>query len=200
MQAGRNVPRFFARMFCQSRARPNPKGKVVLFFLLLYNYRGNKIKNMALFSSESKPASNWYVAATHYLTGGLVTPGIISGVVGYGLGAVGFNKSNSLVQLAVGLVINIFALWLGIMYSANYISRSYIIRDKAKVVKLSTIYYVLGSAVFIVITFVFNIILALAYSLSGKIGQIPTAYDYFVIVAISILETYLFFYFSKKYL
>ncbi len=80
---------------------------------------------------ERKKSSNWYMAATHYLTAGFAIPFVI-GLVATLLVRVGLSTffSVPLLLTIFLLVIGVLSIWLGTMYSANYLKKAYIIDDK----------------------------------------------------------------------
>ncbi len=160
---------------------------------------------MSLFTSEAKPTSNWYVALTHYLTGGLVAPGIISAVIAYGLNSfINTGNLNIIFDTLLGSVMSILSLWLGIIYSQNYVKRHYIIKDINQVVKLSTIFYFIGSIIILVLFYAFGILYLIAVSLGNRecdVTQFCDPKNSIIIYSIlTIIETYLFYILSKKYL
>ena len=160
---------------------------------------------MALFASEAKLTSNWYVAATHYLTGGLVAPAIISGVIAYGLNSVIKTENlNIIFDILVGTVVSILSLWLSIIYSQNYIKRHYLIKDTNKVIKISTIFYFVGSIIILAIFYAFGILYLIAVGLGNhecEVAQFCDPKNSIISYSIlTIIETYLFYILSKKYL
>lgn len=133
---------------------------------------------------EKKKSSNWFIAATHYLTAGFAIPFLIGIVANFIL--IPLIKLGSITLLMLfAWVVKILAIWLGIMYSANYLKKTYIIDDKEKIVNLSTIYFV-----------VLNVGYTLIQIIIGKIVGSDIAYFLlFVIVA-----SFLFYLFSKKHI
>ena len=88
---------------------------------------------------EKKHSANWNIAATHYLTAGFAFPWIANFVGGIIVAI--FIPRGFLLFLLLALL-SLLGAWLGVKYSANYLKKTYIIPDKNKIVKLSTIYYV----------------------------------------------------------
>jgi hypothetical protein len=156
---------------------------------------------MSLFSQEPKSASNWNVAATHYLTGGLVAPALISGIVAFGLSSL-TKAENSFLSMVTGFIVNVLALWLGVIYSKNYLNRTYVISDRVRVVNLSTIYYLIANYIFIGLFYSYNFIYVVAISLSGRqqTGHLTKAGDLAIMASVTLIETYIFYLLSKKYL
>lgn len=102
---------------------------------------------------EKKQSANWYIAATHYLTAGFVIPFLVSLVAG--IIAVPFvaiinpgATKNSLIVLIVVTALMLVALYLGVIYSSRYLAKTYIIKDSAKIVKLSVIYMIVIFVIF----------------------------------------------------
>lgn len=160
---------------------------------------------MSLFTSETKPTSNWYVAATHYLTGGLVAPGMISAIIAYGLNSfINTRDLNIIFNTLLGSIIGILSLGLGIIYSQNYIKRHYIIKDINQVIKTSTIFYFIGSIIILILFYAFGILYLIAIGLGHHECDVTQFCDpKNLIISYSILtiiETYLFHILSKKYL
>ncbi len=97
---------------------------------------------------KRKKSANWYVAATHYLTSGFVVPFLIYLVSGFTIMPFVESLNSFALNIATRAIIGILAIWLGIMYSARYLRKAYIIdnESKEKVVNLSTIYFAVLSA------------------------------------------------------
>jgi hypothetical protein len=132
---------------------------------------------------EKKQSANWNIAATHYLTSGFAIPFIMGLILGVPA-AIIVGKDNAVLLTIVLSIIWLVSIWAGIMYSAKFIAKTYIVNDKNKIATLSTIYLiVLGSA--------FRL-----YNLSSKGINISFIIDavFFVVVVI------LFYILSKKYL
>ena len=105
---------------------------------------------------QKKQSSNWYIAATHYLTAGFAIPLIIGVIAGFVIvpfiTAIG---SEILVMLFV-LVISSLSVWLGVMYSARYLKRTYIISNPGAIIKLSTAYGVILGGGFLTLQIFMN--------------------------------------------
>lgn len=89
---------------------------------------------------EKKRSRNWYIAATHYLTSGLVMPLIITFIATFILAML--VRGESPILVVANIVILPLSLWLGARYSASFINRRYVVPNAQKVVKLSTVYLV----------------------------------------------------------
>ena len=88
---------------------------------------------------SKKEVSAWYAAATFYLTAGFVMPLIFSLI--YSL-IVSPLVGEGTIDSILAIVFVLFGIWIGIMYSARYIRKVYIIRDGKKIINLATIYLV----------------------------------------------------------
>lgn len=86
-----------------------------------------------------KEVSAWYAAATFYLTAGFVMPLIFGLIYGFIISPlVGVGTLDTILAIVFALL----GIWVGIMYSARYIRKAYVIKDKNKIVNLATIYLV----------------------------------------------------------
>jgi len=133
---------------------------------------------------EKKKSSNWYIAATHYLTAGFAIPLIIGLIVTFILLPL-IKLDSLLLTMVFVLAIRVLSVWLGTIYSANYLKRTYIIEDKDKIINLATTYLV-----------VLNLGYILLNTLIGKAAGTDILYSFigFIIVA------FLFYVVSKKYI
>ncbi len=133
---------------------------------------------------EKKKSSNWYIAATHYLTAGFAIPFIIGLVATFILLPL-IKLGSSLLIMVFLLVIRILSIWLGTIYSANYLKKTYIIENKDKIINLATTYLVVLNGGYILL----NILI-------GKATGIALVYSFvgFIIAA------FLFYIISKKYI
>lgn len=133
---------------------------------------------------KRKQAKDWYISATHFLTAGFILPLLINLIAGLVLSLLGIKSIVLISIIATGIWV--LAIWLGVMYSANYLKKTYIIRDKDVIAKLSTIYYIVFRFSFIVIGFLSAIELTMFEILFEIVNSV------FVIV--------LFYLFSEKYI
>ena len=138
-----------------------------------------------------KKSSNWYIAATHYLTAGFAIPFVIGLIASFLIraGALAFLSAPLLLMIFL-LVIRVLSIWLGIKYSANYLKKAYIIDDKDKIVNLATVYFVvLNFGYFLIQIFSSN------KFLGGKVAGVDIAYSLIGLIIAAVL----FYIFSKKY-
>lgn len=93
---------------------------------------------------EKKASADWYIAATHWLTSGFVIPLILGFVAIMVLAAIigsGASANTFTVSVAIIILTPIF-FWLGVMYSAKYLDKTYVIKNAQNIVLLSTVYLV----------------------------------------------------------
>jgi hypothetical protein len=86
-----------------------------------------------------KEVSIWYAAATFYLTAGFAMP-LLSGFI-YSFFVSPFIGEGMLDDI-LAIIFSVIGIWLGIMYAARYIRKTYIIRDRKKLINLATTYLV----------------------------------------------------------
>ena len=88
-----------------------------------------------------KQSANWYIAATHYLTAGFVIPILTILILGLFIGFLPI--LSPIVSGLFYFVVIALAVWLGVIYSANFLKKTYIVKNKDKIVNLSTIYLII---------------------------------------------------------
>ena len=135
-----------------------------------------------------KQSANWYIAATHYLTAGFVVPllgGLVAGIL---LAALNVNNPTQL--YVIRALVAVVLIYLGVMYSARYVNKTYVITDARKIVNLSTIYIIVLSVIFIAFP---------AWYAASK-GLVTSTND-IQFQALNVIITVVVFYFaSKKYI
>lgn len=137
-----------------------------------------------------KKQSNWYTAATHFLTAGFAIPMIIFLLTGFVIGYIGFDITQPAVQMIIN-IIWLASIWLGVMYSANYLARANHIENASEVVVLSTIYRIV-----LILPFIALYIFALATNSQLNSNQ---TIEISVNLLFTIIGTLLFYWTSKKY-
>jgi hypothetical protein len=92
--------------------------------------------------NEKKQSASWYIAATHWLTSGFVVPLILNILISLVLGLVfGGDLKNKITLIAfVSIIFSPLIYWSGVMYSARYINKKYIIKNSNEIANLATIY------------------------------------------------------------
>ena len=88
---------------------------------------------------EKKNSSEWYIAATHWLTA-MVSSVIFGAIIIFLLAMI---TQNPMVVLVGMIVLNPVVMWFAVKYSARYLDKTYVIRDASNIVLLSTIYLVI---------------------------------------------------------
>jgi len=89
---------------------------------------------------EKKQSPHWYIAITHYLTAGFVIPLLVMIGTLYLVAWLFILYPDILAKLNE-VIVSLFmliAIWLGVIYSAKFIDKKYIIIDSAKVINYST--------------------------------------------------------------
>ncbi len=119
-----------------------------------------------------KRSANWYIAATHYLTAGFVIPFLMMFIFGFFIGFLPVLPP-VLTYLLYSIVMAI-AIWLATIYSANFLKKKYIIKDRNKIVNLSTIYLIVIGIIglvlqgFSVLSIVVLAVMAVVFYLASK--------------------------------
>jgi len=132
-------------------------------------------------TKPKKESKTWYLSATHLLTSIITIPLLLLTIPNY----LAFGSGN---QFFMDLVYILYtpSIWIGVIYSANYINKKYIINDKSKIVKLSTI-YLIG-------LFVFGFILTIMDK------NIMTYYRMLFIVVLNVITVIGFYLLSNKFI
>lgn len=142
----------------------------------------------AYMPAPKKQSAIWYIAATHYLTAGFAIPfvgGLVLGFVHY----YALPTPNDLVTLSMKALESVILTYLGVMYGAKYVNKTYVITDASKIVKLSTKYFVSLSVFWWALTFFFLSQLPEVSSAIVSIG-----------VATTVASIVVFYFASKKYI
>ena len=90
-------------------------------------------------SKDRTVSTTWYIAATHFLTAGFAVPFIATVLVGFVLDR---TIPGSLTAGLITLVVSVIAVWFGVIYSARYFEKAYIIPNPTSVIKYAVGYYV----------------------------------------------------------
>lgn len=133
--------------------------------------------------NEKKNSANWNIAATHFLTAGFVMPFLVKLVTMAIVGAL-FSSLSFSTAFIIQLAIIILSVWLGVMYSAKYIYKKYVITNSSSIIGLSTAYTIVLQAILLII----------GISREGGINA-DTAYG----IILSLVLVLSFYFFSKKY-
>lgn len=101
---------------------------------------------------EKKQLKSWNIAITHWLTAGFVMPFLINLLAVFVIFPL-IEIESTIQVFIIDFILALMAVWLGVVYSAKYLRRKYIIVDKNKVVILSTIYlFVIRIVYFLVVS------------------------------------------------
>lgn len=130
---------------------------------------------------EKKQAANWYIGATHFLTAGFVMPLLVN-LIG-GLLIYSIFKEGVIAQIS-SLFLLVLAIWLGVKYSSNYITKNYVIKNIDEVIKFSLAFF----------------LLSFIYLISQILNKKIVGLDILFSSVRLILSIGLFYFFSKKYL
>ncbi|OGZ23907.1 MAG: hypothetical protein A2896_03105 [Candidatus Nealsonbacteria bacterium RIFCSPLOWO2_01_FULL_43_32] len=141
-----------------------------------------------------KQSSNWYIAATHYLTAGFVAP-LLLGFLASFLTSIMPLFTAGIGKVLFGFIFLVLAIWLGTMYSARYLKKTYVITSESKqrIANLATIYFVVLRLIFYMYGFLWAIT---KIRISG--GMIT---DFLLNILIFVaMGGALFYYLSRKYI
>lgn len=97
-----------------------------------------------------KQSSNWYIAATHYLTAGFVVPLIGSLILGFIVVTIPLELGSMILGIIMFLA-GATLVYFGVVYSSSYINKTYIILNPQSIVNLSTTYIAIVTIVRFVI-------------------------------------------------
>lgn len=129
---------------------------------------------------QKKQSKDWYIAATLWLTAGFAIPLIAMLVLGIPAQMV-IGENNPILFTTVISIIWVFSIYLGTIYAAKYVNKTYIIKNSDNIAKIAAIYLVVlgggfrlfnlikGFHIALMIDSVFFIIgIAVFYTLSKK--------------------------------
>jgi hypothetical protein len=95
-----------------------------------------------------KASAPWYIAATHYLTAGFAIPFIGGLLLGIVFGILGISLGDGPLSGLYLAPFSLLMVYFGVIYSARYLRRKYIIQDAMHIVNLSTIYLIVIRVLF----------------------------------------------------
>jgi hypothetical protein len=90
---------------------------------------------------KKKQIKDWQIAAIHWLIAGVAMPFLFSAVFGYEVKKIVESFGVIVWLVILGEAIKFALVWLGIVYSAKYIMRTFAIKNSEKIVKIATIYH-----------------------------------------------------------
>src|SRR3989344_2696557 len=140
-------------------------------------------------AKERKQSADWNIAVTHYLTAGFAIPFLVGlawflivRILGLQLGVI--------MLYIFSLLLVVIAIWGGVKYSADYLKKTYIIKNKDRIIKTATIYMVVLVLGYYLISF---------YMVRFRGGLISKTDLIYTGISIPI-RIFLFYIFSKKYI
>jgi hypothetical protein len=89
---------------------------------------------------KKKQIEDWQIAAIHWLIAGIAMPFLFSAVFGYEVKKIAESFGVIVWMAILGEAIKFALIWLGIVYSAKYITRTFVIKNSEMIVKIATIY------------------------------------------------------------
>jgi len=84
---------------------------------------------------DKKQSSNWYIAATH-----LLTTALLAALIWFFPYAILVNEDTPAIILFSMKMFWVLLLWISVIYSAKYLSKTYIIKNSKSVAITSTAY------------------------------------------------------------
>lgn len=143
---------------------------------------------------DLKESKLWYISATHYLTSGFVVPLILS-VLSVFLFKSFLGNSYQIWQFLITLIVSFFSIYLGVMYSASYLKKTYKIKNAKKIIKYSSVYFIFFSSLLFLLDSGSSIVNT--YKEKG----FATAFWFIFFPFVYLLIAFLIFYLtSKKYI
>lgn len=118
---------------------------------------------------EKRESTNWYIAATHWLTTGLLLA-----LVWWIPVAIIINKDTPIFIVMGMKILWILTIWPGVIYSAKHLSKTYIIKNSGSIVNLSTFYscivpaFLLYAGSLSFVDFMFSVVGIVAFYILSK--------------------------------
>lgn len=140
-----------------------------------------------------KASAPWYIAATHYLTAGFAIPFIGGLILGVGMGIARISPGDGPFSGLYLAPFSLLMLYFGVIYSARFIQRRYIITDAMHIVNLSTGYLIALRVIFM--------LLGAAVLLSPVATGTPQAQALPMLLGVGVIQAVLevaVFYFTSK--
>jgi hypothetical protein len=91
-------------------------------------------------NKKKKQAPEWQIAFLHWLFAGFVMPFLFSGIFGHIVKGIVENFGVIVWFAILGEAVKFFIIWVSIVYSGKFLTKTFIIKDKEKIVRLATIY------------------------------------------------------------
>lgn len=127
-------------------------------------------------NKNKKDSASWYIAATHYITAGFLAPLAIGTIGAFAIFPLLFFLPQTIL-FVMQFVLAVIAVWLGVVYSASYVKKTYVLKDINKIVLLATSYFIFSLA-FAVVDYYFRELTGqeLVYKLIETILLMPIFY------------------------
>ncbi|MFZ2975146.1 MAG: hypothetical protein WA055_00770 [Candidatus Moraniibacteriota bacterium] len=102
---------------------------------------------------KKKKIQDWKIALIHWMLAGVFAPFLVSAIFGYIVKGIA-NNFGVIVWLAIlGEAVKFFLVWISIIYSAKFITKTFAIKDNTNIVRISTIYLCVFLFVFRIVFF-----------------------------------------------
>jgi len=96
---------------------------------------------------------DWQIALIYWLLAGVPAPFLFSAIFGHIVKGMA-NNFGMIVWLAIlGEAVKFFLVWISIIYSAKFITKTFVIKDNTNIVRISTIYLCMFLVIFRIIFF-----------------------------------------------
>lgn len=102
---------------------------------------------------KKQQTKDWQIALVHWMLAGVPAPFLFSAIFGHIVKGIA-NNFGMIVWLAIlGEAVKFFLIWISIIYSAKFITKTFIIKDNINIVRISTTYLCIFLAIFRIIFF-----------------------------------------------
>ncbi len=102
---------------------------------------------------KKQQVKDWQIALIHWLLAGIAAPFLFSLVFGQTVEDIAENFGVIVWLAILGEAVKFFLVWVSIIYSAKFITKNFIIKDNATIVKISTAYLCVFLVIFRIIFF-----------------------------------------------
>lgn len=132
-----------------------------------------------------KQSSDWYIAATHYLTAGFVIPLLAGLVLAFLFAASGIV---GVTQAVIMVFVSPVVVYFGVMYAAQYLQKTYVIARPSRIVVLATTYLA---------------VISLGFTLASGVSAVAMRADIDMVIlgltlVTNIINIIVFYYASQK--
>lgn len=102
---------------------------------------------------KKKKIKDWQIALVYWLLAGVPAPFLFSAIFGHIVKGIAENFGVIVWLAILGEAVKFFLVWISIIYSAKFITKTFIIKDSENIAKISTIFLCVVLFVFRVIFF-----------------------------------------------